>query len=254
MLGTARSFTTASAFAMHDGRRAAVIVARASIVIATEVAARAVVVVAGIAAAWRHGAAEVFRAAGAGALLRPANVWAMPLLAARRVEALGLWHPTFQATLRRRSLAMVLRAAMHHGWRALAMIGAATEGLAAVTGATMLHFATEGRASTLVTVVATMHVAIAGAAEVLLAVAVTLTRAAMALRAVAFAAGFRAGTAGITVAVRFWIRTALGLATAGFGAALRAAAIGLIPIGFTTLWLGAFAFGIGAGVFAWIAA
>ena len=152
---------------------------------------------------------------------------------------------------------MVLRTAMHHGWRALAMIGAATEGLAAVTGATMLHVATEGRASTLVTVVATMHVAIAWAAEVFLAVAVTLTRAAMALRMVALAAGFRAGpagitvaarfwarTAGITIAARFWIRTALGLATACFGAALRAASAGLV-----TLRLRAAAFGIGAGIF-----
>jgi len=219
-----------------------VIVARASIVIATEVAARAVVVVAGIAAAWRHGAAL------AGTLLGRAKVRAMAFLAARGAKALGLWHATFHAPLWRRALAMILRSTMHHGWGALTVIGASTEGLATVTVSALHLIATEGGAATVTRAIVTTPVTIAGTAEVLLAVAVAITGVAMALRMVAFAAGFGTGTAGITLAARFWIRTTLGLATIGLGPAFGAAAIG-----FTSLRLGAFAFGIGAGVFTWIA-
>ena len=206
---------------------------------AAAVVARAVVVVAGIAAAWRHGAAEVFRAALAGTLLGRAKVLAMTFLAARGAKALGLWHATFHAPLRR---------------RALTVIGAATEGLAAVTVSTQHLIAPEGWAATFTRAIVTTPVTIAGTAEALLAVAVAITGVAMALRMVAFASGFGAGTAGIALAVIVGMGAAFGLATIGFGPALGAAAIGLPPIGFTSLRLGAFAFGIGAGVFAWIAA
>lgn len=238
----------AFAIAMHHGWwRAAAVVAGAVIVIATEVAARAVVVVAGIAAAWRHGAAL------AATLLGRAKVRAMAFLAARGAKALGLWHATFHAPLWRRALAMILRSTMHHGWGGLTVIGAAMEGLATVTVSTLHLIAPEGWAATFTRAIVTTPVTIAGTAEVLLAVAVAITGVAMALRMVAFAAGFGTGTAGITLAARFWIRTTLGLATIGFGPAFGAAAIGLPPIGFTSLRLGAFAFGIGAGVFTWIA-
>ena len=226
--------------AMHHGwRRAAVIVARALIVIATEVAA-----------AWRHGAAEVFRAARAGALPGWAKVWTMAFLAARGAKALGLWHATFHAPLWRRALAMILRSTMHHGWGALTVIGAATEGLATVTVSALHLIATDGWAATFTRAIVTTPVTIAGTAEVLLAVAVAITGVAMALRMVAFASGFGAGTAGIALAVIVGMGTAFGLATIGFGPAFGAAAIGLTPIGFTSLRLGAFAFGIGAGYFA----
>ena len=235
---------------MHHGwRRAAVIVARALIVIATEVAARAVVVVAGIAAAWRHGAAEVFRAALAGALPGRAKVRTMTFLAAWGTKALWLWHATFHAPLWRRALAMILRSTMHHGWGAMMVIGASTEGLATVTVSTLHFIATEGWAATFTRAIVTTPVTIAGTAEVLLAVAVAITGVAMALRMIAFASGFGAGTAGIPLAAIVGMGTAFGLATIGFGPAFGGAAIGL-----TTLRLGAFAFGIGAGVFTWIAA
>jgi hypothetical protein len=221
---------------------------------AAAVVAGAVVVVAGIAAAWRHGAAEVFRAALAGTLLGRAKVRAMDFLAARGAEALGLWHATFHAPLWRRALAMILRSTMHHGWGALTVIGAATEGLASVTVSALHVIATDGWAATVTRAIVTTPVTIAGAAEALLAVAVAITGVAMALRMIALAAGFGAGTAGIPLAVIVGMGTAFGLATIGFGPALGAAAIGLTPIGFSSLRLGAFAFGIGAGVFAWIAA
>ncbi len=257
VLWVARVFV-AFTIAMHHGwRRAAVIVARALIVIATEVAARAVVVVAGIAAAWRHGAAEVFRAARAGALPGWAKVWTMAFLAARGAKALGLWHATFHAPLWKRALAMILRSTMHHGWGALTVIGAATEGLATVTVSALHLIATDGWAATFTRAIVTTPVTIAGAAEALLAVAIT--GVAMALRMIAFASGFGAGTAGIPLAAIVGMGTAFGLATIGFGpafggAAIGLTAIGLTPIGFSSLRLGAFAFGIGAGVFTWIAA
>ena len=240
----------AFAITMHHGWwRAAAVVAGAVIVIATEVAARAVVVVAGIAAAWRHGAAEVFRAARAGTLLGRAKVRAMAFFAARGAKALGLWHATFQAPLWRRALAMILRSTMHHGWRALTVIGVATEGLAAFAVSALHFIATEGGAATFTRAIVTTPVTIAGTAEVLLAVAFAITGVAMTLWMIALAAGFGTGAAGIALAVIVGMRTAFGLATTVFRPAFGAAAIG-----FTSLRLGAFAFGIGAGVFACIAA
>ena len=248
-----------AAFAVHHGRwRASAVIAGA--MIAMEIATRALMAMVKVAStrsgSWAGGfTTEVFRSAVHRPLVTRAKLRAMPFLSAGRIEALRLRHAAFDATLRRRAFAAVAGATMHHGRRALAMIGTSAEGLAAfAVTALWLHVATEGRMAAFTRAVVAAHFTFAGTAEAFTAVAsitraselfTTLAitrRAAMALGMIAFAARLRAGTAGIAFAMVFGIRAAFGLSATGFGTAFWIATTSV-----TTLGLGRTAFWIGIG-------
>lgn len=193
--------------AMHHGWWRAAAVVAGAVVMAAEVTIT------------RSGATEIFRAALFGAALAGREVVTLAFGGTRGAKTSRLWHAAFPAPLRRQALAMILMPTMHHGGRAFTVIRAATEGLATVMFSTLHLIVTEGRAGTFTGAIVTTPVAIAGAAMTLWMIA---------------------------LAVIIGMGAAFGLATTVFRTALGAAAIGLTPVGFTTLRLRAFAFGIGA--------